>query len=85
MAQVQTQTYNLLIDLKDSTGSITTWRIDDPISNLSLQDVRNALAPAFENSNTTGFNILCTTAGYSLINVESARTELINKTVTDLL
>lgn len=83
MAVIQSQQYNLLIDLKDSTGGSLTWRIDEPRqSGLTLQDVKDAFEPVFESA--MGPNLLCNSSGYSIVAVESARTELINKTITDL-
>lgn len=86
MATIQSQQYNLLIDLKDSTGGSLTWRIDDPKqSGLDLATVKAAFNSVFKATNVVGQNLLCTSAGYSIVEVESARTELINKTITDLL
>lgn len=86
MATIQSQQYNLLIDLKDSTGGSITWRIDEPLqSGLDLTAVRDAFEPVFSATSQTGQNLLCTSAGYSIVAVEGARTELINKTITDLL
>jgi len=86
MATVQSQQYNLLIDLKDSTGGSLTWRIDDPKqTGLDFMTVLTAFDSVFKDTNTTGQYLLCTSAGYSIVSVESARTELINKTITDLL
>lgn len=85
MAVIQSQQYNLLIDLKDSTGGSLTWRIDEPRqSGLTLSDVVDAFEPVFAGTSQTGQNLLCNSSGYSIIAVESARTELINKTITDL-
>lgn len=83
MAVITSQQYNLLIDLKDSTGGGLTWRIDNPDPNVTLSAVKQAFDPVFESA--LGPNLLCNSSGYSIISVESARTELINKTVTDLL
>lgn len=85
MAVIQSSTYTLNVELKDSHGGKQTFKINNPLqSGLTLQQVKEAFQDAFEENNTSGVNLLCGSNNYSYIGIEAAYTEFIVKTVTDL-
>ena len=77
MAVITKTTATLNINILDTTGSITTWKINDPVEGLSFVDVSAALAGLRLADDSTVF---CNSAGHDLVDFKSAEYETIVKT-----
>lgn len=79
MAQIVKTTNVLNINLLDSTGAVTTWKLNDPQTGLSLATVTSNL-----NLTLGTIALVCNSAGYDLISLKSAEYETVVKTTEQL-
>lgn len=81
MAVIHTESQNVIIELENEVGDSVNWKIDNPIANLTLTQIRTALQAMFNGSNDSEFNIFCDSKGFALTNVKGASIESIVKNV----
>lgn len=81
MAAIVKTTSTLNINFLDSTGAITTWKINDPVSGVTLTQINNNV---FEVMKASNHPIFCNSAGYDLIAVKSAEYETITKSTEQI-
>lgn len=84
MAVTEKTTRTVNIYINEEGGGTTTWKLNDPVDNLTAEQIRTALSKLFASSNELNLNLLVNRSGYALTSFERAEYEIITKRITTI-
>lgn len=84
MAAITKTTSVLNVNLADNADATTTFKLNNPIDNITLAQVQAVFAPVFK-AFAIQANILINSSGNELVRIKSVEREQVVKTVEQIL
>lgn len=85
MAAITKTTSVLNLNFADNADTTTTWKINDPRSDVTLAEITTAVAPMFQNWASQTLGIFVNSNGNEIVRLKSAEREQVVKTVEQIL